>query len=75
MREELIRTQADVEKTMIDLHDEEMAHMISLGGWLRGFQLAANSCAQSTVRRKRRSSAERKLWTITLIASKLCTLG
>jgi hypothetical protein len=47
MREELIRTQADVEKTMIDLHDEEMAHMISLGGWLRGFQLAANSCAQS----------------------------
>ncbi len=47
MREELIRTQADVEKTMIDLHDEEMAHMISLGGWLRGFQLAASSCAQS----------------------------
>ena len=47
MREELIRTQADVEKTMIDLHDEEMSHMISLGGWLRGFQLAANSCAQS----------------------------
>jgi hypothetical protein len=24
-----------------------MAHMISLGGWLRGFQLGANSCAQS----------------------------
>ena len=32
---------------MLDLHDEEMSHMISLGGWLRGFQLAANSCAQS----------------------------
>jgi hypothetical protein len=47
MREELIRTQADVEKSMLDLHDEEMSHMISLGGWLRGFQLAANSCAQS----------------------------
>ncbi|MGA7883578.1 MAG: hypothetical protein WCD63_22190 [Terrimicrobiaceae bacterium] len=46
MREELVRTQADVEKTMIDLHDEEMSHMISLGGWLRGFQLAANNCAQ-----------------------------
>jgi hypothetical protein len=46
MREELVRTQADVEKSMIDLHDEEMAHMISLGGWLRGFQLAANNCAQ-----------------------------
>ena len=45
MREELIRTQSDVEQSMIDLHDEQMAHMISLGGWLRGFQLAANSCA------------------------------
>jgi hypothetical protein len=47
MREELVRTQSDVEKSMIDLHDEQMAHMISLGGWLRGFQLSANSCAQS----------------------------
>jgi hypothetical protein len=47
MREELVRAQADVEKSMLDLHDEQMAHMISLGGWLRGFQLAANSCAQS----------------------------
>lgn len=44
MREELIRTQDDVEQSMIDLRDEEMAHMISLGGWLRGFQLAAHSC-------------------------------
>jgi hypothetical protein len=47
MREELVRTQSDVEKSMLELHDEEMSHMISLGGWLRGFQLAANSCAQS----------------------------
>lgn len=46
MREELVRTQEDVEKSMLDLHDEEMAHMISLGGWLRGFQLAAHSTAQ-----------------------------
>jgi len=47
MREELIRTQADVEKSMLDLRDEQMAHMISLGGWMRGFQLAANSTVQS----------------------------
>jgi hypothetical protein len=47
MREELVRTQADVEKSMLELHDEQMSHMISLGGWLRGFQLAANSCAQN----------------------------
>jgi hypothetical protein len=47
LREELARTQTDVEKSMLDLRDEEMAHMISLGGWLRGFQLAAKSCAES----------------------------
>jgi hypothetical protein len=47
MREELTRAQADVEKSMLDLHDEQMSHMISLGGWLRGFQLAANSCSQN----------------------------
>lgn len=46
MRQELVRTQGDVEKSMIDLRDEEMAHMISLGGWLRGFQLAARSAVQ-----------------------------
>lgn len=47
MREELIKTQTDVEKSMLEMRDEEMAHMISLGGWLRGFQLAANSCVQN----------------------------
>ncbi|MEX1045040.1 MAG: hypothetical protein WEC73_02830 [Chthoniobacterales bacterium] len=36
---ELIKTQSDVEEAMIELRDEEMAHMISLGGWLRGFEI------------------------------------
>ena len=36
---ELIKTQAEVEEAMIELRDEEMAHMISLGGWLRGFEI------------------------------------
>ncbi len=47
MRQELVRTQQDVETSMMELRDEEMAHMISLGGWLRGFQLGANSTADS----------------------------
>lgn len=47
MREELVRTQQDVETSMLELHDEEMAHIISLGGWLRGFQLGAVSTATS----------------------------
>jgi hypothetical protein len=45
MREELIKTQADVEQAMMTLHDEELAHLISFGGWLRGFQLAVNATA------------------------------
>lgn len=36
---ELIKTQSDVEQAMIELRDEEMAHMVSLGGWLRGFEI------------------------------------
>lgn len=47
MRQELIRTQEDVEQAMLDLHDEEMAHMVSLGGWLRGFQLAARATTEN----------------------------
>lgn len=45
MRQELIQTQADVEDAMMELRDEEIAHLVSLGGWLRGFQLAANVTA------------------------------
>lgn len=47
MRQELVRTQEDVEQSMMELRDEEMAHMISLGGWLRGFQLGATSTVES----------------------------
>jgi hypothetical protein len=43
MRQELIATQADVEQAMIDLRDEKMAHLISLGGWLRGLEISAGA--------------------------------
>ena len=36
---ELIKAQTEVEEAMVELRDEEMAHMISLGGWLRGFEI------------------------------------
>lgn len=45
LREELNATQEDVENSMIELKDGEMADLISLGGWLRGFQLAAHVTA------------------------------
>ncbi|HST30867.1 MAG TPA: hypothetical protein VLK27_08525 [Chthoniobacterales bacterium] len=41
MRQELITTQTDVEQAMIDLRDEKMAHLISLGGWLRALEICA----------------------------------
>lgn len=41
MRSELIQTQIDVEQAMVDLRDEKIAHLISLGGWLRGLEICA----------------------------------
>ena len=43
VRKELIATQADVEQAMIELRDQEMAHLISLGGWLRGLEIGAGA--------------------------------
>lgn len=40
LREELNATQEDVEDSLLELKDGEMADLISPGGWLRGFQLA-----------------------------------
>lgn len=42
---ELNATQEDVEDSMLELKDGEMADLVSLGGWLRGFQLAAHVTA------------------------------
>lgn len=41
MRQELVTTQSDVEAAMVELRDEKMAHLISLGGWLRGLEITA----------------------------------
>jgi hypothetical protein len=43
VRQELTATQTDVEEAMIDLHDQKMAHLISLGGWLRGLEISAGT--------------------------------
>jgi hypothetical protein len=45
LRKELIVTQNDVETAMLELRDEEMAHLISLGGWIRGLEIGAASVA------------------------------
>jgi hypothetical protein len=43
VRRELIATQQDVEQAMTDLRDQKMAHLISLGGWLRGLEICAGA--------------------------------
>jgi hypothetical protein len=43
VREELISTQQDVEEAMTELKDQKMAHLISLGGWLRGLEICAGA--------------------------------
>jgi hypothetical protein len=43
VRRELIATQQDVEQAMIELRDQKMAHLISLGGWLRGLEICAGA--------------------------------
>lgn len=43
VRKELIATQQDVEQAMIELRDQKLAHLISLGGWLRGLEICAGA--------------------------------
>jgi len=44
LKTELAKTQKDVEKEMVLLRDVDVAHLISLGGWLRAFEIG---CAAS----------------------------
>jgi hypothetical protein len=42
VRRELVRSQAEVEGAMMALKDEELAHLVSLGGWLRAMEMTAS---------------------------------
>lgn len=46
LRQEFNSTQEDVEESMLELKDGELADLVSLGGWLRGFQLACHVTAE-----------------------------
>jgi hypothetical protein len=47
LRGELSRTQADVEAEMVELRDVDIAHLVSLGGWIRAFEIATKSVQAS----------------------------
>lgn len=46
VRAELIGAQRDVEKGMMALRDEEVAHLVSLGGWWRGLEITSELIAR-----------------------------
>lgn len=43
LREDLSATQKDVEAEMVLLRDVDMAHLIAIGGWLRGLEIASTA--------------------------------
>jgi hypothetical protein len=43
VRREVIATQNEVEQAMTALRDQKMAHLISLGGWLRGLEITSGA--------------------------------
>ncbi len=43
LKKELSATQKDVEKELVALRDTDLAHLISLGGWLRALNVAATA--------------------------------
>jgi hypothetical protein len=47
IKQELIRTQAEVEAAMLGLKDEEIAHLVALGGWLRGLEMTSGVVVES----------------------------
>ncbi len=61
LRVELAKTQADVEAEMLQLRDVEIAHLISLGGWLRGFEISTSAVKKAYTEEKSRQLARRDI--------------
>lgn len=61
LRTELSLTQADVEGEMVLLRDVDIAHLVSLGGWLRSFQIATQSVIESYQTEKSRQLGRRDI--------------
>ena len=54
LRVELAKTQNDVEAEMVQLRDVDIAHLISLGGWLRALEIATKSISDNYAEEKTR---------------------
>ena len=47
VKSELVRAQADTEAGLMALKDEEIAHLVALGGWLRGLEITSSIVAEN----------------------------
>lgn len=45
LKDELAKTQTDVEAELVLLRDHEIAQLISLGGWIRGLEISATAAS------------------------------
>jgi hypothetical protein len=76
LRIELALTQADVEAEMVQLRDVDIAHLVSLGGWLRAFEIATRSVQdnytpEKTLRLLRKDIAEYYLMSLEHLSPRL----
>ena len=46
LKDELAKTQVDVEAELVLLRDHEIAQLISLGGWIRGLEISAAAASE-----------------------------
>lgn len=61
LRTELAKTQADVEAEMVQLRDVDIAHLISLGGWLRALEISTQSISDNYTEEKTRQLTRRDI--------------
>jgi len=61
LRTELAKTQADVEAEMVQLRDVDIAHLISLGGWLRALEISTKSISDNYSEEKTRQLTRRDI--------------
>ncbi len=59
LRAELAKAQFDVEAEMIQLRDVDIAHLVSLGGWLRAFQIGTDAVTANYDPEKTRNLARK----------------
>lgn len=61
LRVELAKTQDDVQAEMVMLRDVDMAHLISLGGWLRALEISTKSISDNYAEEKTRQLTRRDI--------------